>query len=74
MICLNYKKIINEAKNNLKNSIPKMNTAFETCDFSCLLKELEEYDKNVKKHYNEYIRATEIWDKLKIDVRDAGDK
>lgn len=68
----NYKDIIKTAKTNLKNSIPKINTAFETCDFSCLIKELEEYDKNVKKHYNEYVRVTEIWDKLKIDVRNAG--
>ena len=69
-----YKEIMKEAKDCLKSSIPKINTAFETCDFSCLLKELTEYDKNVKKHYLEYVRATEIWDKLKFDVRDAGDK
>lgn len=70
----NYKKIIREAKENLEKSIPKINTSFETCDFSCLLEELTEYDKKVKKHYEEYMRATQIWDKFKFDVRDAGDK
>lgn len=70
----NYKSIIKTAKENLEKSIPKINTAFETCDFSCLLRELDEYDKNVKKHYNEYVKATEIWDKLKFEVKDAGEK
>lgn len=69
-----YKKIIKEAKNNLERSVDKINTAFETCDFSCLIKELEEYDKNVKKHYAEYVKATEIWDRLKFKIKEAGDK
>ena len=65
-----YRKIINETRSNLENSIPKINTCFETCDFSCLLKELDEYDKNVRKHYNEYKKTIEIWDRLKFQVRD----
>lgn len=63
-----YKKIIAETKQNLEDSIPKINTAFETCDFGCLLTELEDYDKNVKKHYKEFLRATEVWDELKIKM------
>ena len=69
-----YKKIIKTAKADLERSIPKINTEFETCDFSCLLDELTEYDKNVKKHYAEYVRVTEIWDKFKFDLRDAEEK
>lgn len=61
----NYKEIINETRKNLKLSIPKMNKAFEGSDFTCLLKELDEYDKNVEKHYKEYIRTTEVWNDLK---------
>ena len=63
-----YKKIIADTKQNLEESIPKINTAFETCDFGCLLTELEDYDKNVKKHYKEFLRATEVWDELKIKM------
>ena len=65
-----YKKIISETKKNLEESIPKINTAFETCDFSCLLTELADYDKNVKKHYKEYLRTTEVWDDLKMKIRE----
>ena len=64
----NYRKIINKTKENLENSVFKVNTAFETCDFSCLLNVLDEYDRNVKKHYAEYERTTEIWDRLKYQV------
>lgn len=66
-----YKNIIKATKINLEESIPKINTAFETCDFSCLLKELDEYNKNVKKHYQEFLRVTEVWDDLKYKIKDA---
>ena len=66
----NYKKIIADTKKNLEESIPKINTAFETCDFECLITELEDYDKNVKKHYKEFLKTTEIWDELKYKIRE----
>ena len=69
----NYKKIISETRKNLEESTPKINTAFETCDFTCLLKELDDYDKNVKKHYKEFIRTTEVWDDLKKKIRDTAE-
>lgn len=61
----NYSQIINEAKTNLQNSIPKMNKVFPDYNFSCLLEELENYDKNVEKHYKEYVRANQVWNILK---------
>ena len=64
----NYEEIINKTRENLKNSVPKINTAFETCDFSYLIKILNTYDKNVEKHYEEYLRTTQIWDKLKYEA------
>ena len=63
-----YKNIIDTTRKNLEDSIPKINTAFETCDFGCLLTELDDYDKNVKKHYKEFIRTTEVWDELKVKI------
>ncbi len=65
----NYEKIIEEARDKLKKSVKKINTEFITCDFSCLIKELNKYDKDVQKHYEEYIKVNELWDKLKKDIR-----
>ncbi len=65
----NYKKIIENTRKNLEESIPKINTAFETCKFDCLLTELDDYNKNVRKHYKEFIRTTEIWDDLKYKIK-----
>ena len=66
----NYKNIMKKTRKNLTESIPKINTAFETYDFESLLTELDSYDKNVKKHYNEFIRTTEVWDSLKYKIRE----
>ena len=65
----NYEKIIEETRDKLKKSVKKINTEFITCDFSCLIKELNKYDKDVQKHYEEYIKVNELWDKLKKDIR-----
>lgn len=66
-----YRTIIDQARDNLKKSVSKMNTVFLTCDFSCLIKELDEYDKNVQKHYQEYLKVNELWDKLKNKIREG---
>ena len=60
----NYTKIMKEVKSNLEQSIPKMNTIFPNCNFDILLEELYSYDENVRKHYNEYTKTTEIWNKI----------
>ena len=49
----------------LKKSIPEINKLFENSDFNVLLKELRNYDKNVEKHYEEYLKTNEIWNKIK---------
>ena len=54
-----------ETYKKLEASIPEINKLFKDEDFSFLLQDLAKYDKNVKKHYNEYIRTNEIWNKLK---------
>ncbi len=64
----NYTNIIEQTRENLERSIPKMNDVFKTCDFTGLLKELEDYDKNVKKHYKEYIRTNEVWNEFKVKL------
>lgn len=46
--------------------IPEVNKLFENDEFDVLLNDLKEYDEKVKKHYNEYVKTNEIWDKLKL--------
>ena len=60
-----YQEKMDETIENLKNGIPEINKLFDNTDFNALLTDIQEYDKNVKKHYNEYIKTNEIWNRLK---------
>ena len=60
-----YKEKIKENYEKLEKSIPEINKIFESDVFSSLLNDFKEYDKDVKKHYQEFIKTNEIWDKLK---------
>ncbi|MBQ3415455.1 MAG: hypothetical protein IJH39_08975 [Clostridia bacterium] len=64
-----YRDVMNEAKIKLSNSVEAMSTAFENCDLTNLPSILEDYDKNVEKHYEEYKRLNEIWDKIKYNIK-----
>lgn len=61
----NYKTNIKESIEKLEKSVPKINQLFDSENFTDLVKDLREYDKNVEKHYNEYIKTNEIWRRLK---------
>ena len=65
----NYCKIMKETRENLEKGITAINKLFDTNSFNILLEELNNYDKNVKKHYNEYIKTNEIWNKLKLQMK-----
>ncbi len=65
----NYRKIINNAKACLKKGTDSMNKVFETNDFDVLNQELDNYDKNVRKHYNEYVRTNEVWNQIKKKMK-----
>ena len=60
-----YKKEIIDMEEKLADIVPKLNNIFNENCFSVLLDELKKYDQDVEKHYNEYIRTNEIWNKLK---------
>lgn len=62
----NYMEKIKDNFAKLEKSIPEINKLFESDTFNLLLDDLNEYDKNVKKHYNEFIKTNEVWNKLKI--------
>jgi len=60
-----YKEKINQIYQKLQEGIPEINKLFENEDCNILLEDLKQYDKNVKKHYEEYLKTNEIWNKLK---------
>lgn len=61
-----YEEKINATFEKLKNGIPEVNKLFGVDEFDILYEDLETYHKNVKKHYNEYLKTNEIWNKIKI--------
>lgn len=61
----NYIESIEKTRIQLEKGIPEVNKLFDNSDFNILLTDLDEYSKNVKKHYSEYIKTNEIWNKLK---------
>ena len=66
-----YNKRISIIREKLEHSIPKMNEMFKNVDFSILLTELDNYNKRVKKDYEEYIKTNEIWRKVRKITKNA---
>lgn len=61
----NYKRNMKVAIEKLEKSVPKINELFESTNFTDLVKDLKEYDRNVEKHYKEYLKTNEIWKRMK---------
>jgi len=59
-----YEKNIKEIEENLNQTLPKICEYFGRDDFMKVLVELRKYDKNVEKHYKEYMAAKEVWSKI----------
>ena len=59
-----YEENINEMRKQLKETLPKICAYFEKPEFSNVLVELEKYNKNVEKHYGEFIETQRIWAKI----------
>ena len=60
-----YRQKINEMTEKLERTVPKLNEVFADTCFNELLRELEKYDNDVEKHYQEYLKTNEIWKNLK---------
>lgn len=60
----NYESKIEEMRMQLLTTLPKICAYFGTEDFMNVAKELDRYDKNVKKHYQKYLDTQEIWKKI----------
>lgn len=59
-----YEEKIKEMRANLKATLPQICKFFNKKDFENVLIELDKYDKNVKKHYNQFVETQEIWKKI----------
>lgn len=64
-----YKQEINNIRQNLQESVPTMIKLCNDNGFYQLLDVLDEYDKNVQKHYKEFIEANEVWNKIKQNLK-----
>ena len=64
-----YQEDMQMIHEKLKLGIPEINKLFEGENCNILLSDLEQYNKNVKKHYEEYLKTNEIWNKLKENAK-----
>lgn len=65
----NYSEIIANMKKSLEATLPQICAYFNMPEFSGILEELEKFDRNVEKHYNEFEKSKEIWEKIKASMR-----
>lgn len=59
-----YEDNIKEMRQQLEETLPKICEYFGRPDFIKVLDELEKYNKNVKKHYDEFIETQRVWAKI----------
>jgi len=59
-----YKDKVNEIREKLKMTLPKICAYFQEPDFVNVLSELEKYHKNVEKHYRAFKAAQYAWAKI----------
>lgn len=59
-----YTEKIEEMRNQLDATLPKVCAYFGREEFMNISKELELYHRNVKKHYQQYIEIQEVWAKI----------
>ena len=56
-----YDEKIDEIRRRLSATLPKVCAYFGRESFMNISKELESYNRNVKKHYQQYLEAQQIW-------------
>ena len=60
----NYENRIEGMRKQLKETLPSICTYFKKPDFINILVELEKYNRNVKKHYLDFIKTQHIWARI----------
>lgn len=59
-----YDEKIQQMRENLDATLPKICEYFGRDDFMNVSKELERYNKNVKKHYKQFMQTQDIWQRI----------
>ncbi len=59
-----YDEKIDEMRKQLSAVLPKVCAYFRCEDFMNISKELERYNRNVRKHYQQYIETQQIWARI----------
>lgn len=59
-----YEEKIEQMRERLTIVLPKVCAYFGYADFMNISKELERYNKNVKKHYQQFLETKRIWSKI----------
>ena len=59
-----YEEKIEEMREQLNETLPKICAYFGKPDFIKVLTELEKYHRNVEKHYREFLETQRIWAKI----------
>jgi hypothetical protein len=59
-----YEEKIKEMREQLMETLPKVCAYFGLADFMTILAELNKYDRNVKKHFNDFRETQQIWGKI----------
>lgn len=59
-----YEDRINEMRERLAATLPKVSAYFGRKDFMNITKELDRYNKNVKEHYQQFLETQQIWMKI----------
>ena len=60
----NYEEKINVMREQIAATLPSVCAYFGRDDFMNIAKELDRYDKNVQKHYQQFLDTQEIWSKI----------
>jgi hypothetical protein len=60
----NYSEKITQIRENLQLTLSKICAYFKNNDFNNVLKELESYNRNVDRHYEQFMEVRNIWKKL----------
>ena len=59
-----YEEKIKVMREQIASSLPSVCTFFKSQDFMNISKEFELYNKNVRKHYQQFIETKHIWRKI----------
>jgi len=61
----NFEEKVIEIRKQLAETLPKICEYFKRDDFMKVSEEFESYQRNVKKHYNEFIQTQKAWENIR---------